>query len=225
MGKASLEKEIRDMYKPAIKAAGLNIKIKSNTKKINKISKLVKSEPKFFDTLITNNDVNYTGALYDLTVVPQTSTTVTASDETRDGSVISPTSLELKYVCQFGAAAGQARLILLRDKWGTGTPPTPAEVLEFVGTNLAPICPFEFGNRKAKRFQILKDVLNVGDQYNTIKAGKLNCRLKHPVKFLGQSGSAESTNHIYLYMFSSLASGNGSNPFCSFHARLNFLDV
>lgn len=119
---------------------------------LNEIRKFINIETKFIDTVQGAATQDATGNVYCISQVAQGLTSAT-----RVGDSVRIQSIEVRgHVLANSAATNTTvRLIIFRDLDGYGTAPATADILEGVGTTMAPFSPEKFNKRE--RFSILYD--------------------------------------------------------------------
>lgn len=114
----------------------------------------------------------------------------------------------------------QFRLLYFMDTMNTGTQPTPGDVLQNVGSEIATMSALN--QTAAGRYKILKSSL-----YNLNKNGRMSIaikdyiKIKKHIKYTSTAGSDEWKNQIYFMVISNVAS---DDPLFDYVCRFYFYD-
>lgn len=223
-------------YRYAMKMSGRKFQPKALNKtarkQVTKIAKSVVSkslETKFHDVSNVVYPSDTLGSVIPLTDIPQSTTT--ASDSTRIGDMIQPTSIDMRFVAAAGTLAGVTvatplRVILVQWHGQTGNDNvTLAKILGAISYTAAqnPLRPYNHDNRA--KFRVLYDKLfELG--YNSdsihVRAKKILSKMR-PVRYY--AGDAEDQmDGLYLVLQSSIDLA-GVLPNFSYVIRTNFKDA
>ncbi len=122
-------------------------------------------------------------------------------EHTRDGAMIAPTSLLIRYNVTGGAASGSCRIIIFKDNATNGTQPTQLEFIENAAADannyLRPAPSHIFKNR----FLILYSRMHSFNQNgNKEHNRKIYLKLKGKTSFIGASAATTSAGQGHYYI-------------------------
>ncbi len=189
----------------------------------NRVRQIVKSEMsnklehKYYRATDSGTGVDFGGACYDITPVPQGDT-----DVTRDGDKINADSLDISYNWTLGDTTNICRIIIFQ--WHPNSTPTVANILNTVGATNAVCSSYNVDNEQ--QYKILHDKTyylssvaypqrGVSDKV-WIKSG-----FERNMQFV--AGGTTGTNHFYKLVISD--SGAAPNPLLNSDSRLRFTDA
>jgi len=185
------------------------------------LGSLINSEPKYHITTLSDN-INFNGLMTSLSSIPQGDGT-----ENRDGNSVLPRYLNAKFRIKKAVSlpvsstldSCTVRVIFFRwygNSAQSSTPPTPSEVLNQVGTTLAPYSFLDddiTGSRgdRQRRIEILKsDMFTLDTVTLTHKDYDINFQMNGPqvknkqhLKFLNSGTGPGISGAVYLLVISS----------------------
>jgi hypothetical protein len=189
---------------------------------LNEIRKLINIETKFVDTG-SSGSVDYSGTML---CVSQLAQGLTSTDRVGDSIKLQTIELRLLLAASATSTNTIVRVIMFRDLDGAGTAPTPANVLETVGSSHAPLSPYKFNRRD--RFGLLFDeVVTLQSVLATgLSSTVIAWKVPHEghVKYLGTTAASASDGKgsVYLLLVSDLTASN--LPTFRSYARLEYTD-
>lgn len=108
-------------------------------------------ELKFFDTNIPSTSVDFSGEGFALADIPQGVT-----GASRVGDELMLQKAEIDFVIKLGTSPNQMRIIVYQwVQMSDASHPVPADIVENLGSGIAPYQPYQFNNRK--KVHILRD--------------------------------------------------------------------
>lgn len=176
---------------------------------------LINSEQKQFTQQNAAVSQTYNGNVIQLTNITQGDTT-----SSREGRSIFINYIQLRGVFTKGSGNDVLRYMVIRDKMGTGTAPAVDQVLQTIGTSLAPFAPLD--TSFAGRFQILDTgMVTFSADHPTFVYKKFIRLNKHCKWQTTADGGGTLDGHIYWVSLSNAASSSCSVEFVS---RIGFRD-
>jgi len=113
-----------------------------------------------------------------------------------------------------------ARVLIIQDKLQTGTAPTAAQVLQYVGTANAVNSPIL--DDALLRFTVIYDKKHGLDQAGDIRqTGVVNRRFSKRISYTGVNATDTYKNNIYLLLIADVAT---NDPAISYASRIMYLD-
>lgn len=162
-----------------------------------------------------NVTVDYSGAVYPLTNIPQGD-----SDTARDGDAFIPTSIQLRYNVTVADATNLVRVMVVRYNNYISGDISVNSVLQTIGSFEAPITAYSFDNRQ--NFTVIYDKCHALDTYNSIQSVDLSLPLaKKTVQYAAASSTA-GTNRYWLLVISDSAAA--THPSIKYYIRVQFTD-
>lgn len=184
-------------------------------KGVNYIRTLVNSEMKQYTKQNSAVAQTYNGNVIHLTDISQGDTT-----SNREGRSILINYIQLRGVFTKGSGNDVLRYLVIRDKMQTGTAPAVDQVLQTVGTSLAPFAPMD--TSFAGRFQILDTgMVTFSADHPTFVYKKFIKLNKHCKWQTTADGGGTMEGHIYFVSLSNVASSSCSVEFVS---RIGYRD-
>lgn len=175
----------------------------------------MEQEVKHFDTSQGNSGVDWTGTIWQLSLIPQGDT-----DTTRDGDSLLPQRLRIHCVATAADSYNLMRVIVFR--WHPATLPVYGDIMTNAGGSVwSPLQSVNIDNRQ--NYTILLDrTLRLDPESDGLKQIVKTIKLakSRPMQF--QNGTTQGTNKIYLLAVSD--SGAAPNPLFVLYSRLEFTD-
>lgn len=200
-------------------------RVKRGGKKLIKIIKSViarDQELKYYDIIVSADSVNYNGTIYNLTPIPQSTTSQT--DTSRLGDSVNIVKFTCRWSMTYGDPQQMYRLIFFIWKPNTAIAsanPTVAQILQssVVSTTVAPYAPIVHDYRN--QFKIISDRLyNLSSNGNPIRSGHFSKKMN--VKIQYSAGSLYASHGIYCLAISN--SSAPAHPAFDMMTRMNFTD-
>lgn len=176
---------------------------------------LVNSEMKLFTQQNASVVQSYNGNVIHLTNITQGDTTAN-----RNGRSILINYLQLRGIFTKNAGNDTCRWLVIRDKYQTGTAPSVDQVLQTVGTSLAPYAPLDASF--AGRFEILDTGMVTLSADRPVYIYKKFIRLNKHCKWQTVAdGGGTMSGHIYFVSLNNVAASGNTIEFVS---RVGFRD-
>jgi len=178
-------------------------------KGVNYIRTLVNSEMKLFTQQNSAVAQTYNGNVIQLT-------NITQGDDTsqRNGRSILINYLQLRGVFTKGTGNDVLRYMIVRDKMQTGTAPAVDQILQTIGTTLAPFAPLD--TSFAGRFQVLDTgMVTFSADHPTFVYKKFIRLNKHCKWQTTADGGGTMEGHIYFISLSNVATNSCTVEFVS----------
>lgn len=182
------------------------------------MKELINSERKLYTKNITVANTDYSGTVYHLSDMTQGDTT-----SQREGR-----SVLLNYISIRGNLArvtGDSiiRVVVFQDTQQQGYTPSADQLLQTVGTSLAPFAPLD--TSFAGRFKILcSDLVSLNSQNPNVVYKKYIKKLSHIKWQTTADGGGAMKGHIYMLLISDQAAASSDKPNFQFVVRLGFRD-
>ncbi len=176
-----------------------------------------RTESKFFDTAFNGIDMTTAGTITHISDITQGD-----GAESRDGEVVTITSVQGHYVISSGDSTNIARIIIFMDKESIAVNPIPANVLESVTAGLGIVAPINMVNRR--RFWVVHDQI-----YGLTLAGNSNVthkffhKLPEPLKCTFDDNATTPRSNAW-YVLTISDSGAAPHPTLNTVMRLRFFD-
>lgn len=173
-------------------------------------------ETKYSEFTATASGFDFSGVIYSLTDIAQG-----ATDQTRNGDELLPTSLDIRMQLVAGDATQAARFMIVRWLPYTTGAPSITAILQGTGSALAPYQSFYHDQRD--QFEVLMDKFIKLDTYHpTFNVRKRLKLAKKMVKYTAGS-TTNASNKLFVVLISD--SGAAPNPSFSGVIRTNFSDI
>lgn len=170
------------------------------------------SEKKFWAVVRTPTSVDFSGAVYDLSLVPQGDT-----DSSRDGDQIEIESIDFAFNLATGDAQQLMRLLLFC--WKPNNVPSVTSILLGTGSTEAPLQRYNTDQRQ--QYTVLHDELfNLNTVSTPTIARQVRLNARRYAQFI--AGSTAGTNHIYVLIVSD--SGAVTHPTIAYCSKLQYFD-
>lgn len=189
---------------------------KRNTaKKIeNRIIRKIGQEIKYIDQSTATGSVDNNGVVQNLSALA-----LGDNQGQFTGCKITAKWLYLAYSVQYATVSNTTlRFMVLQDRSGSSTAPTPAQILPSVGNVFSPLQPKSAFN--ISRFAILYDRTEVGDASRITSCTRRYMKIPVPSIYYGSAGS-NNRNGLYLLMISSATL---NLPAVQWYSRLAYTD-
>jgi len=177
---------------------------------------LSKEQEEKYQVFYLATNVDYSGAIVDVTAISQGDT-----DTTRDGDEIMPKSLNIRGTFVNADSTNAYRLIVFRYKNDTSLTGNPAmtNILNLTASVTAPFQSYYHDARKT--YNILHDSMYVTDTNNSIRKFNLHIPLaRKSVNYI--NGATTGINKIYVGVISDSAAS--THPAVSLVAEIRYTD-
>lgn len=176
---------------------------------------LINSERKLYTKQNAAVVQTYNGSIIQLTDITQGDTSTN-----REGRSIFINYVQLRGLFTKGSGNDVCRYMVIRDKMGTGTAPSADQILQTIGTSLAPYAPLDASF--TGRFEVLDTgMVTFSADRPTVLYKKFIRLNKHCKWQLTADGGGTLDGHIYMFTISNVASSGNSFEFVS---RIGFRD-
>lgn len=211
-GKKSNKKRVTQWYNKKYSVGDIAYKAWNAVKYMKT---LINSERKLYTLQVTPASQTFNGSVVHLTNIAQ-------GDQTsqRDGRSILINYLQLRGLFTKGTGNDVLRYMVVRDKYQSGSAPAVDQVLQTVGTSLAPFAPLDASF--AGRFEILDTgMVTFSPDMPTFVYKKFIKLNKHCKWQTTADGGGTMAGHIYFISISNVATNSCSVEFVS---RVGFRD-
>ncbi len=188
---------------------------KKALRKVNKLARRVKPEPKFHDIGLTTLAPTIAGLITHLTAIAQGET-----ETTRNGIQVRVFFMEFRWILVKDSvpATSTTRILIVRDnRQVESTSPTVIKILQAAN----PISPYTRIN--PKRFTVLYNKTITLDSTRISRRGQITRKLSFPLQYIGAASTSITKNGMYLLTESDNAATE--EPSFRFTIRIRYSDV
>lgn len=176
-------------------------------------------EKKYWITSQAAVGVDFSGTIWDLTLVPQAAGA--SSDTTRDGDKITFKSMEFRYTIANSGVNNIMRLIVFQ--WRSSSIPTAGTVLQSLGSSNAVISSYTHDYHPV--VTVLYDkVINLVNVALPIYTGKKMIYGKKVHKQINYVAASTTVGSYKIYLLAVSDDGTATYPQIAFECKLNFTD-